>query len=31
VRSWAVKNGYEVSSRGRIPATVLNAYSKARH
>jgi hypothetical protein len=29
VREWASKNGYEVSSRGRIPGTVLEAYDAA--
>lgn len=31
VRSWAVKNGFEVSARGRIPASVLSAYANAHH
>ncbi|WP_375486574.1 Lsr2 family protein [uncultured Mycobacterium sp.] len=26
VRSWAKKNGYQVSARGRIPADVIEAY-----
>lgn len=26
IRDWAVKNGYEVSNRGRIPAKVVQAY-----
>ena len=29
VREWARRNGYEVSSRGRIQASVLEAYNKA--
>ena len=29
VREWARKNGYDVSSRGRIQASVLEAYNKA--
>lgn len=29
VREWAVTNGHAVSSRGRIPAGVLAAYSEA--
>jgi hypothetical protein len=29
VRDWASKNGYEVSSRGRIPASVQEAYAAA--
>ncbi|GGQ72260.1 histone-like nucleoid-structuring protein Lsr2 [Couchioplanes azureus] len=26
IREWAAKNGYEVSERGRIPASVIEAY-----
>ncbi|HJE52372.1 MAG TPA: Lsr2 family protein [Tessaracoccus flavescens] len=29
VREWARANGYKVSDRGRIPATVLDAYNAA--
>jgi len=29
VRSWARKNGYQVSDRGRVSAEVMNAYEKA--
>lgn len=29
VRDWANKNGFEVSSRGRIPANVQGAYAAA--
>ncbi len=29
VRSWAESNGYTVSSRGRIPANVQEAYAAA--
>lgn len=29
VREWARKNGHQVSDRGRIPATVLEAYNSA--
>ncbi|WP_067904196.1 histone-like nucleoid-structuring protein Lsr2 [Nocardia vaccinii] len=29
VREWARKNGYDVSGRGRIQASVLEAYHKA--
>ncbi|MGW0037483.1 histone-like nucleoid-structuring protein Lsr2 [Gordonia sp. NPDC003376] len=29
IRKWATKNGYEVSSRGRIPAHVLEAFEAA--
>jgi len=30
VRAWAAVNGHKVSSRGRIPAAVQEAYDKAR-
>jgi hypothetical protein len=30
IREWAVKNGYELSGRGRIPATVIEAFHKQR-
>lgn len=30
VRDWASKNGFEVSSRGRIPGSVQEAYAAAR-
>jgi hypothetical protein len=29
VRAWAKANGYEVNDRGRVPATVREAYEKA--
>lgn len=29
VRAWAKQNGFEIGDRGRIPATVLNAYRAA--
>ncbi|GAA3629811.1 Lsr2 family protein [Microbacterium awajiense] len=29
VREWANENGYKVSERGRIPASVLEAYEAA--
>ena len=29
VRDWASKNGFEVSTRGRIPANVQEAYAAA--
>ncbi|OQO94113.1 histone-like nucleoid-structuring protein Lsr2 [Saccharomonospora piscinae] len=29
VRTWARKNGYEISDRGRIPSEVTDAYRKA--
>jgi len=30
IREWAVKNGYEVSERGRIPASVVEAFHANR-
>jgi hypothetical protein len=27
IREWATKNGYDVSERGRIPASVIEAYN----
>lgn len=30
VRTWARENGHEVSDRGRVPSTVLEAYDAAR-
>lgn len=29
IRSWAKTNGYQVSERGRVPASVLEAYEAA--
>lgn len=29
IRAWAVSQGYEVSSRGRLPADVIEAYNAA--
>ncbi len=29
IRSWAKQNGHQVNERGRIPATVMEAYEKA--
>lgn len=29
IRAWAQANGYTVSSRGRIPADIVEAYEKA--
>ena len=29
IREWAAKNGYEVSERGRIPTSVVEAFEKA--
>ena len=30
IREWAGKNGYEVSERGRIPASVMEAFHSKR-
>ncbi|RZU49534.1 Lsr2 protein [Krasilnikovia cinnamomea] len=30
IREWAAKNGYEVSDRGRIPGSVVEAYRNRR-
>jgi hypothetical protein len=27
IREWAVKNGYELSERGRIPASIVEAFN----
>jgi hypothetical protein len=29
IRSWAKDNGYQVSERGRVPASVIEAYEAA--
>jgi hypothetical protein len=29
IRDWARQNGYELSDRGRIPSTVIEAFEKA--
>ena len=29
IRRWAVDNGYKVSSRGRVPVALVQAYEKA--
>ena len=29
VREWARKNGYEINARGRIPFSVMDAFTKA--
>jgi hypothetical protein len=29
IRSWAKANGYEVNDRGRVPASIREAYEKA--
>jgi Lsr2 len=29
IRAWAKENGYEVNDRGRVPASVKEAYEKA--
>jgi hypothetical protein len=31
VRSWARQNGFTVSDRGRVPASVVTAYRNAQH
>lgn len=30
IREWAAKNGYEVSERGRIPGSIVEAYHSRR-
>jgi hypothetical protein len=30
IREWAVKNGYEVSERGRIPTSIVEAFHAKR-
>jgi hypothetical protein len=30
IREWATKNGYEVSERGRIPASIVEAFHAER-
>ncbi|MEV6631149.1 Lsr2 family protein [Actinoplanes sp. NPDC051470] len=30
IREWATKNGYEVSERGRIPSSIVEAYHARR-
>lgn len=30
IRAWAVKNGYEVSTRGRIHRDIVDAYRNAK-
>ncbi len=30
IREWANINGYELSARGRIPASIVDAYNNAR-
>lgn len=30
IREWAEKNGYKTSARGRIPASVMEAWERAR-
>ncbi|MER5748969.1 Lsr2 family protein [Streptomyces sp. NPDC002088] len=29
IRAWAKENGFEVNDRGRVPATIREAYEKA--
>jgi hypothetical protein len=31
IREWAAANGFEVSARGRVAATVIDAYEAANH
>ncbi|SIL71172.1 Protein lsr2 precursor [Mycobacteroides abscessus subsp. abscessus] len=31
IRTWAAKNGHKVSTRGRIPEEVVNAYNNGAH
>ncbi|GAB2656552.1 Lsr2 family protein [Gordonia jinhuaensis] len=28
IREWAIENGYEVSTRGRIPTSIIEAYDE---
>jgi hypothetical protein len=30
IREWATRNGYEVSERGRIPSSIVEAYHSKR-
>lgn len=30
IRAWAKENGYEVNDRGRVPADIKDAYTKAK-
>ncbi|MFJ5221208.1 Lsr2 family protein [Streptomyces sp. NPDC088354] len=30
VRAWAKENGYEINNRGRVPASIREAYEKVR-
>jgi hypothetical protein len=30
IREWATKNGYEVSERGRIPSSIVEAFHAKR-
>ena len=30
IREWATKNGYEVSERGRIPSSIVDAFHRKR-
>ena len=30
IREWATKNGYEVSERGRIPSSIVEAFHRKR-
>lgn len=31
VRAWAVKNGFEVNARGRVPSEIVAKYEAAQH
>jgi hypothetical protein len=31
IREWATKNGFDVSTRGRIASSVIDAYEAANH
>jgi hypothetical protein len=31
IRDWAAKNGFDVSARGRIASSVIDAYEAANH
>lgn len=29
IRSWATRNGYDIATKGRVPATVMEAFAAA--
>ncbi len=31
IREWARRNGHKVSERGRVPASIIDAYNTAAH